>query len=102
MAISNKLRNFIENLQKLPETKKKIIFFSIIIFLFVLMAIFVLFLTKKNLGKISNQLSSFSLPKVEFPDVGNTIIESNIQNISNIIENTSEGDSKIFQDKENQ
>lgn len=99
MAISNKLRNFIENLQKLPETKKKIIFFSIIIFLFVLMAIFVSFLTKRNLVKIGESLSSISLPVVEFPDLGNTNIGRDIENISTAIENISEGDSEVFQNQ---
>lgn len=58
---------FIEKLQQLPEVKKKVIFFTVMV-LVVLMMLFVEFiLTKRNISKISKSLQSINLPSIEIP-----------------------------------
>ncbi len=100
MAFSEKVRSFVGKLQKLPEYKKKIIFFIIIIVLFLGFGVFEIYLTKNNISRISKSLSSLKLPSANFPDLSiNTRIGNDLQNIGSALENISSNSNEVFQDK---
>ncbi len=62
------IREYIKKLQDLPESKKKIIFFTIIAVAALIMTLLEVKFTGDSLSKIGNSLQSINLPKINIPD----------------------------------
>ncbi len=67
MKISEKIRNFIVKLQALPEAKKKIVFFSVMAIVVLIVGVWGFFATKNNIGKIGESVKNINLPKFDMP-----------------------------------
>lgn len=63
----SKIRDFVLKLQKLPEIKKKVIFFTVMGVVVLLMLFVEVILTKRNISQISQSLHSINLPSIEIP-----------------------------------
>ncbi|MDO8530083.1 MAG: hypothetical protein Q7S10_01625 [bacterium] len=60
----------IKNLQALPENKKKLVFFSAIVVVGLVLLVFVVKNTKDGITKIGQSVNTISLPKINIPDYG--------------------------------
>ncbi len=67
-----KIRNFIEKLQSLPEIRKKIILFSVIGVFAIILGYFWVQSTRGNISKIGQSLTSLDLPKIDLQQGANT------------------------------
>ena len=68
MSATEKIRNFIIKLQNLSENKKKIILWTIVIILAVVMGIFWVGNAKKSFVKIGKEISNIEMPKINAPN----------------------------------
>lgn len=65
MGFYDKIKSFFARLQSLPETKKKVIFFTIITIIFLITFVLGIISTKKDLPELMESLKLFNLPKVK-------------------------------------
>lgn len=61
------IRKYIKKLQALPEGKKKIIFFTVVVISVLILGFFYIQSTVKNLSKIGESFKSVDLPKLDMP-----------------------------------
>jgi hypothetical protein len=82
MKIAEKNRIFLAKLQNLPENKKKIILWTIVIVAALAMGFFWFGEAKNNLAKISGAVQNVKMPEINmpslpFPDLQDTKDQSN-------------------------
>jgi len=91
MRIFNNIKDFIAKLQVLPEKKRKIIFFTIIIISAIILIFPGIYLTKLHFLKITQSLQSIKVPEINVHanDFNNSInsIGTTLNNISSEDEN---------------
>ncbi len=87
------IKEYIKKLQALPETRKKIVFFSVMAFAVLIVGIWGFFATKNNIEKIGNSLGSVNLPKFDVNPQDSGI---NLPDMTGVV---SQGDSSVFQDQ---
>lgn len=86
MDTAAKIRKFLAKLQNLPEQKKKIILWTIVAILAIVMGFFWIRGAMNNLSKISGEVQNIKIPQVDIPNIPNL----NLQNTGdqNSIPNT--------------
>jgi len=67
--VAGKIRGFLEKLQKLPEQKKKIILWTIVAILAVIMGFFWVREVVSSFSKIVESVKPINLPKVNMPSL---------------------------------
>ena len=99
MKTVEKIKNFISELQKLSEEKKKIIFFTVVIASALILGFFGVISTKNNMAKISKSLKSINFPRVDMYDANLHVPDIRIDEIENMLSAISGGDQEIFQNQ---
>ena len=94
-----KIKDFVEKLQNLPVHQKKIILFSIVVILGLIMGYFWFNSTVKRISAIGEAIKSTTLPSINFPempslDLSGVTTPSN-QTATNIIETTTPSNEDI-------
>ena len=69
MDIAEKNRIFLEKLRRLPEGKKKIILWAIVIVLAVIMGFFWIRGAIDNISKINQDFQNIKMPDINIPDM---------------------------------
>ena len=96
----NKIKDFITNLQNLPEDKKGIIFFVTIAIVALVAAFFGILLTKNNITLIGESLTRINMPSIEIPtrdvavDIG--VSDLDLQDLATSLENLSTEDWETY------
>ena len=91
-----KIKNYVLKLQSLPEDKKKIIFFAIMIVSFLIVGFFGVISTKKNISKIGESVKSINFPKIDLSGNSGETLTNDID-FNSIISNVSESNQNVFQ-----
>ena len=69
MDIAEKIRTFLERLQKLPENKKIIILWAVVVIIGLPMGFFWVKGAIKSFSKIGGELQKIEIPKIDTPDM---------------------------------
>lgn len=69
MKIGEKIRETLVKLQSLPEQKKKVVLWTIVAVLAVVMGIFWVKASITNLSKLDQEVNKIELPKIEIPNI---------------------------------
>jgi hypothetical protein len=69
MDFKAKLKEFLTKLQNLPEQNKKIILWSVVVILAIIMGIFWIKGAINNLSKIGESVNQIQFPQIETPDI---------------------------------
>jgi hypothetical protein len=69
MKIAEKIKNFLAKLQNLPDNKKKIILWTIVVIAGVVMGSFWIKGTIKNISKVGDTIQSIKMPEINIPDI---------------------------------
>ncbi len=73
------IKEFIAKLQNLPETKKKIIIFTVVIISALIMGFFWVTSTASKISQLGESLKSVDLPKIDLPKIDLPNIQTNTQ-----------------------
>ncbi len=98
MDILEKIRKFIIKLQSFPENKKKIILWTIVVILAIIMGIFWIRGAINSLSKMRGDLGEIEMPEMDFSDMP----KIDLQGIGDIIQTTTPSDERVLVENANQ
>jgi hypothetical protein len=81
MTIKEKIQNVLAKLQALPDTKKKIILFSIVGVCAIIIGYFEVQATRRDIEKIRTAVKSTNVPPIDFSTDPNRAPTLNLENI---------------------
>jgi len=91
MNIAEKIRNNLQKLQSLPEQKKKIILWTIVAVLAVIMGFFWVKSAIVNVSKMGQEFQKIELPEIQMPEAPNIDLEDiNLEQLNNQIQQNEE------------
>ncbi len=79
MDFAEKIKNFLTKLQNLPENKKKIVLWTIVSVLALIMGFFWIKGAMDGLSKMGQSISNVQIPQINVPNIGGP----NVQEIEN-------------------
>ncbi len=94
MDILESIRKFVVKLQELPEHKKKIILWTIVVILAIVMGIFWIKGALGSFSRIGENLGKIEMPKMDFSDMPKV----DLQGMEDLIQNSTLGDDAVIVD----
>jgi len=98
MSITEKIKNYLEKLRAMPEQKKKIVLWTIVVVLALIMGIFWIRGLKANLSKMGEEMGKIEIPEFETTDMPKLDLEELENQAKQSDQNDESGGNYILQE----